>query len=342
MKLGVFSTAGDKQTRQLVKALNAAHAGSAIFFDLSLDDPERSTVDAARLEWNGVDLATLDIAFLHGFPYLDPVIPSGDLELDWSVWREDYIALQMKYTYLYSLFAELERRGVKVVNSPRMHLCAFMKPLLLEQLRAAGLNVAASMTTNSMDAAKEFCARTPKVVWRPCTGRAAYQLFLDKQREALISTKKPPVLLAELKEGPLVRGYLYDGKPVLFLQRYVPDNKAEETLEQFFEVPCADVRDQIALASRTLGFPWFQLTFIPIDGKAYIYDVDVDPLWESLPTAWQRQLTALLAGKLLGAEAAYEAPLSVPIGPDAVKQRPTIFLRRMLQILFEFEQSKYS
>jgi len=342
MKLGLFSLSSDKQSRQLVKALNAASPGSTIFFDLSLDDPERSAMDASRLEWNGVDLTTLDAAFLHGFSYLDPVIPSGDLDLDWSVWREDYIALQMKYTYLYSLFSELERRGVKVINSPQMHLRAFMKPLLLEQLRAAGLNIAATITTNGIDAAKAFCAKAPKVVWRPCTGRASYQLFLDKQREALISTKKPPVLLAELKEGPLVRGYFYDGKPVLFLERYVPDNKYEETLEQFFEVPCADLREQVALAAHTLGFPWLQMLFIPVDGKAFIYDVDTDPLWESLPTNWQHQLTALLAAKLLGQDAGYEAPLTVASGPDCVKQRPTIFLRRMLQILFEFEQSKYS
>lgn len=342
MKLGIFSLAGDKQIRQLVKALNAASPGSAIFFDLSLDDPERSAMDASRLEWNGVELTTLDAAFLHGFSYLDPVIPSGDLDLDWSVWREDYIALQMKYTYLYSLFSELERRGVKVINSPQMHLRGFMRPLLLEQLRAAGLNVAATVTTNAMDVAKDFCARTPKVIWRPATGRAAYQLFLDKQRESLISTKKPPVLLAELKEGPLVRGYFFDGKPVLFLQRYVPDNKGEETLEQFFEIGCADVREQLALATKTLGVPWVQILFVPAEGKAWIYDVDTDPLWESLPTAWQRHLTAILAGKLLGQDAGYEAPLTVPTGPDTVKQRPTIFLRRMLQILFEFEQSKYS
>ncbi|HYG77168.1 MAG TPA: hypothetical protein VEK08_19345 [Planctomycetota bacterium] len=339
MKIGIFSNAGDRQAQRLFDALETLSSGSAQMFDLALNPEDRTALDANRLIWNGVDLAKLDAAFVRGFSYQDPILPSGGIDIDWSVWREDYIAEQMKYTYLHSLFMEMARRGVKVVNSPEQHMQGFMRPLVLEQLRRAGVSVPQSVCTNIMDVAKDFCAKNAAVVWRPVTGRASIQLFRDKQREALISLKKPPVILAELKDGPLVRGYFFENKPLLLLERYVPAAQPEETLERFFEVPCPEVREQLALAARTLNIPWVQMLFTIVDGKAWIYDVDTDPLIEGLPIDFQTKLTSLLAQKLLGRNADFEAPLS---GLDeAVRQRPTMFLRRMLQILFEFEQSKY-
>jgi len=341
MRIGIFSHPGDKQAHQLSSALNAAVPGSAQFFDLSLYDVSRTALNADSLLWNGTDLTTLDAAYLRGFPYQDPIIPSGDIDLDFSVWREEYIAHQMKYTYLHSLFTEMERRGVKLYNSPRKNLQGYMRPALLERLRAAGCSVAPMVCTNSMDVAKEFCSKAPHVIWRPVTGRASVQLFMDRQRDTLISRKKPPVMLYELKDGPLVRGYFFNGKPILLLERYIPQALPEETLEQFFEVPCADVRAQLALAARTLNIPWVQILFTLVDGKAWIYDVDTDPLIEGLPTEFQKRLTQRLAEKLAGLNADYEAPLT-PADPAAIKQRPTVFLRRMLQILFDFEKSKYA
>ena len=85
MKLGLFANAGDAQTLQLGSALNSRSAGCATLFDLALEPPDRSSMSAAELTWNGVDLTGLDIAFLRGFGYCDPVIPSGSLDLDWGL-----------------------------------------------------------------------------------------------------------------------------------------------------------------------------------------------------------------------------------------------------------------
>ena len=337
MKIGLFSSSGDKQARRLQSALNSLSPGSVLFFDLDLDPPECSSMSAAEATWNGVDLAGLDAAFLRGFPYCDPVIPSGNLDVDWSLWRFEYIARQQKYTYLYSLFSEMERRGVKVVNPPSVLLGLFMKPFILEQLRRAGLNVPALACTNSMDAARQFCGSHKDVLWRPAAGRAAWQVFRDRQREALISLRKPPVMLAEAVEGPLCRGYLYNGEPLLFLKVSTPNRTWEERLELFIAADCGAAAPQLRRLAESIGALWLQVTFVLKDGQAWIYDLDPDPLFEDLPAPHGEQLLALLAERLLG-----RAPALVPApAVEEGKERPTIFLRRMLGVLFDFEQSKY-
>ena len=318
-------------------ALNALHPGSALLFDLALDESARSSMSALEATWDGVDLAGLKVAFLRGFSYCDPVIPSGDLDLDWGLWRFEYIALQQKYTYLYSLFSELQRRGVKLVNPPEAHLRLFMRPFVLERVRQAGLPVPALVCTNRMDVAREFCGRYPAVVWRPAAGRAAFQCFKDRQRDALLSLQKPPVLLAEGIDGLALRAYLYDGQPLLCLKRTVPDCSGEETLEMFGEYDCGEAAGDLRRLAELLQAPWLQVSFALKDGKAWIYDVDADPLIEDLPAVYGERLTALLAARLSGAA----APAMSAGAPAELRQRPTIFLRRMLRVLFEFEYSKY-
>jgi hypothetical protein len=329
MTIGLFSPAGDKQAQRLRSALNTLSPGSTQSLDLALAAPERSAMSATELTWNGVDLTTLELAFLRGFSYCDPVMPAGDLDVDWSLWRFDYIGQQQKYTYLYSFFCELERRGVKLLNSPDAHLRLFMRPFILEQLRQAGVNVPALTCTNRMDVAREFCGRHASVVWRPATGRAAYQLFQDRQREALVSLQKPPVLLAEVIAGPLIRAYLYDGQPLLCLKMGAPNPVGEETLERFVETDCGEACGDLRRVAETVRVPWLQVSF----------DLEADPVFEGLPTVHSEKLVTLLAARMLKRGAACP-PAPTASAPEP-KERPTLFLRRMLDILFEFEESKY-
>ncbi|MCY3021176.1 MAG: hypothetical protein NTW87_19350 [Planctomycetota bacterium] len=344
MQIGIFAFAGDEQACRLERALNAQSPGTAAFFDLSLGTAARATMGAGEAAWGGRDLTKLDIAFLHGFAYCDPVIPACGTGVDWSVWRFDYIAAQQKHTFLYSLFSELERRGVRVISPPAAHLQTFMKPLLLERLRRAGLNVPAAVCSNNMDAVREFCGRHANAVWRPATGRAAYQRFTDRQREALVSLQKPPIIVAEAVDGPVVRGYLLQGEPLLFLEKGAPDCTGEERLEGFWEVDYAALRPDLSRLAAEMNIPWLEVVFVAKDGKAWIYDVDADPLFEGLPTGHSEKLTALLAKSLLQVGQTFLSADAVAAPPaKAVEtQRPTLFLRRMLRILFEFEQSKYS
>ena len=349
MNVGVFAWQNNKQARQLHNILNAFIPGSAIQYDLALDQPDQCSMDAAGIEWNRLALSpavpslaeSQSIAFLHGFSYCDPVIPPCDsaTDVDWSLWRFDYIASQQKYSFLYSVFSELQRRGVKIVNAPDAQLSVFMKPFLLEQLRQAKFNVPSTLCTNNMGIAKEFCASAGRVFWRPATGRAAWQMFLKRQREALISNKKPPVLLAEGVEGPFMAGYYFEGKLLLLLERKSPCLVPEETLESFRIVDQKTAPPELARICGVLKIPWLQVLFVLKDGKAWIYDIDADPLFEGLPAVYSEILSARLAAALLNMDA---TAMKESLQSKETGQRPTLFLRRMLQILFEFEQSKYA
>jgi hypothetical protein len=70
--------------------------------------------------------------------------------------------------------------------------------------------------------------------------------------------------------------------------------------------------------------------------SSLIYDIDTDPIYHGLPEAYQQRIREGLAHRFLGQENALE---STP--PEQPQSRPTLFLRRMLRILFEFEYYKY-
>lgn len=110
-----------------------------------------------------------------------------------------------------------------------------------------------------------------------------------------------------------------------------------EKLEQFSHMECDEINDELrGLASKT-GIPWALVHFVLKEGRPCIYDVDVDPILNWLPAIYRKYLTEKLAHRLAGIKdkTTFAEKENLP------NERPTIFLRRMLQILFEFERSKY-
>jgi hypothetical protein len=279
----------------------------------------------------------LDVAYVHGFSYMNPVVPSPVREKDWSVWQADYLIEQQKFSFLYSLFTELERGGVKLINSPKVHLKNFAKPTFLQGLKRSGFLTPKLLCTNDMESVMKFCSQNDRTVWRPTSGRAAWQLFLEKQRQYLIKKNSPPILLAEAADGPLLRGYIFDGEALLILKNSVPDPNPPEKLEQFSHMECDEINDELrGLASKT-AITWALVHFVLKEGRPCIFDIDVDPILNWLPEFYRKYLTEKLAHRLAGIK--YKTILA---GEENLpNERPTIFLRRMLQILFEFERSKY-
>ena len=83
----------------------------------------------------------------------------------------------------------------------------------------------------------------------------------------------------------------------------------------------------------------FEVNFdVTADGKVIIFCVDYDPPLESLPPSVQAHLLEALSRRLLGFTAADGT--AQHLLPTRV-ERPVLFLRRMLQLQFEMEQSKY-
>lgn len=291
------------------------------------------------MSWNGVSILDLDVLFLGGFNYCDPVLPDSDPR-DYGVWRFDYLVTQQKYSFLYSLVSEFERRGKRVISPVSAHLATFMKPMMLERLRQADFAVPATITTNRKTDAEEFRQGKEAIVWRPATGKAMVQLFADKQLAALMQPERTAVILADVVPGPLLRGYVFDGKPWLLLQYKNPDYEMEETLEYFLDVSCPEVEADLQRLATELKAPWMQVSFVVNDGKPFIYDVDTDPSYADLPKVYEDALRDRIAASLTGNTENFKPTGS--IAPGDPHPRPTMFLRRMLDVLYDFEKSKYS
>jgi hypothetical protein len=336
--IGIFAHSSSRQAQNIFKRISALEMAQCDFFNLSLDDEDDISIFDSGIYWNRRDITDLDVAYVHGFMYMNPIIPDADQIHDWSVWQADYLIKQQKFSFLFSLFEELHRRGVGMVNPPRIHVQNFMKPFLLERLRNQGFNVPRSICSNHMPSIIDFCNQTEKAVWRPATHRALWQLFLDKQRISLVRPDSPPILVAECIEGQFIRGYIYDGVPLLFLKFSAPDLGPPERLESIWSVDCAEAEKVLQRLTIETGLRWAQVSFVFSDGVPWIYDMDPDPVLEWLPKSYQDILIGKLSYMMTGEK---DKAIDLPAMTQP-EERPTLFLRRMLRILFEFERVKYS
>lgn len=337
MKIGIFSQPGNDQATTLQAQIDSLAPSCARHYAMQAAPGPALAIDTSGVYWNGDNIAELDLAYIHGFAYSAPVIPPPLGDVDWSVWQVHYLIEQQRYSFLFSAFRELQRRGVRLVNPPDILLRSFMKLDMLERLRQGGLRVPRLVCTNDADTAQALSDELGQIVWRPATGRASWQLFLDKQRLNLMSPRKPPVLLAEIIDGPLIRAYLFRGEPMLLLQRRSPARLPLETLEAFQLVDYPELTEDFQRFFEQTGIEWAQLLCIYHEGRVCLYDVDVDPIISWLPETFRQRLTAELIARFLDQPCA-RIPQPVSDQPAA---RPTLFLRRMLGMLFDFEQIKY-
>lgn len=336
-RIGLFAPHTDAQAERLYAQIEALAPGACRRFALNLENGSpRVALSEAGVYWDGCDVAQLQCAYIHGFNYSNPILPDPLDDADWTLWQMDYLVKQQTISLIHSAFAEMQRRGVKLFNPPQCHVQNFMKPQLLEKIRQAGFNVPRLVVTNAADSAKTLADEINPLLWRPATGRAGWQLFGDRQRELLIAPDKPPVLLAEAVAGPLIRAYLFAGKPLFCLQYRVPAAQPLERLEVFQAIECPEVYGELQRLTETLALQWGLVLFVLKDGQPWIYDIDPDPLFKMLPELYQQQFAERLARGLLGEDLSGLAPLTQDPQP-----RPTLFLRRMLRVLFDIEALRH-
>lgn len=363
MKIALLAPLGDPETAQLAGAIESIAPDSLVRLSLFSPDFESILLDADRIYWNGHDFSLLDAIFLRGFAYWDPVIPDGEIDRDWSLWRCEYLALQQRYSAVVSLLEELARRGLRLINPPTVHLRLYAFPALLSELFRKGIAIPEFLCTNNPEEAFIFAkfsearalpdessseTSSLQTLWRPASGRGPIQLYGRKQHAALMGADKPPILLFRLYEGPLYRSYVAAGQSLLTLQWSYPSLEPPESLGYFWEVdpPSPAWLSQL---SEMLSIPWFHASYVvPEGGSPLLYDLDTDPHWEGIPRLLQDRLVTRLAAWLTN-RASSPSPLvmkeEAKEGGNEKKsppcERPTLFLRRMLRILFEFEASKY-
>jgi hypothetical protein len=328
MKIAVLAHATDACAAALAAELGCAR------LELSLPAGTAVEMSAAGVVWAGVPLHELDTLVVSGFDHEDPLVPRALPGADFSVWQIDYIVDQQRASFVASVLRELGRRGVRVVNSWESLQLALSKPRVLGELARAGCRVPAWLCTSDPEAAKTFCGSQERVLWRPASGRAKWQLFLDKQREALVGAGKPPVLLAAHPRENLRRAFVCAGEVLLAIECTVPVLDPLERMEEVWACDSAPVDGALVAAAQAALASWAQISYTLQDGTACIYDVDPDPRYAWLPGEFRAYLVARLARRLLG----QRAP-ALPVPPR--RERDSLFLRRMLVSLHDMEATKY-
>ncbi|MDP6271932.1 MAG: hypothetical protein QF398_16335, partial [Alphaproteobacteria bacterium] len=128
-----------------------------------------------HLTLGGIDLETLESVFVYGLAYQDPVLPAAADNLDWGLWQSRYVLEQQGFSHLYSLLSELAARGVAVFNPVEALIANYAKPALFGAAAKARLKVPDWLCGNDPEEARAFAERHDLVLWRPATGRAAWQ-----------------------------------------------------------------------------------------------------------------------------------------------------------------------
>ncbi len=338
MTIGLLGPAANQQLDRLDALLGRDASDSVLRLESAFDGIGRAALDDRGLSWNGQDLSTLTALYVHGFRYEDPVIPVDRSLQDWSLWQTGGVIDQQSYSFLYSCLARLEAQGVALVNGPSAHVTGFARGTWLARLHRAGQAVPATLVTNDDDAVGRFLARHTPVIWRPVTGPAAWQLFTERQRRHLVARDKPPVMLAQVIPGPILRLYVLDGQIVLATRQTHPHRGEVERLEAFETVDAsvATAWSGLSRAIRHLGLRFAQVLAVETDTSVVVYDVDVDPVVTDLPNTLTDYLLTCLATRLRGSGDLPQPP--VPGRHD----RPALLLRRMLAVQFDMEATKYA
>jgi hypothetical protein len=336
IKFGVFADPCPVASK-LLQNLNALVPESAHLFPISQLSLSLS-LDEKGLFWDGIDLTVLDAVWLQGFPYQNPIIPPAELKQDWSLWQFDHLIRQQTYSTLFSLIQELDRRGVKVINSMQVQILGFTKFSMLERLRHNGFLVPPMICSNHNESVDAFCQQHGDVVWRPVSGLSAWQRFTDKQQANLIGPQYPPIMLAKIIPGPLHNSYMLKGRCVLSLQHKAPDSTPPlEKLEQFWRVASTKAPNPEHLF-QTIGGHWLRVNYIISGGDTWVYDVDTDPVLTGLPDVFRNHLLNEVACEMTGSVNCLQNESDLSL----IQNRSNMFLSRMYRILFEMESSKYS
>lgn len=354
MKIGVFCQRDDTTALEVARVLNHLEPGCCTTYPLNAIPEQAITLTDSTLRWNDVELTSMDAAWIGAYPYRDPVVPFASGPTEWSRWQFDHLLEQQRYSAIESLFAELERRGVQVLNGRRFALAEFSKPEWLLRLGRAGCGIPRLLCSNDVGDVDAFCNRFQSVLWRPATGRAAWQRFTVKQKRHLVGTDKPPILLAEAVSDAFLLAWCLDGEAILCVAIEPPGTRPVESLgnpDDFGELLRFETLEILTVVDARQMSPalgrlydacgragWMAATLMQRDdGEFTAYDLDTDPDLSWLPMQLRNWLLSCLAYRLLGRN---RDPGKMPEGGLKL-QRPALFLRRMLQIQYDMEDSKY-
>ncbi len=333
----ILAPSGSVRALELYRLMDELAPGEVVLLDAGVGGRTPVVMDCGGVYWGGVPLHESRGVYVHGWTYENPVRPSvayGTGAVDYSLWQCRHVLDQQRWSFLYSALTRLAAWGVPVLSPPALHLEAFMRPVLLERLRRRGFSAPTLITTNDKERAEAFLEKWGRVVWRTVTGSCAWQRFTERQLRHLCKPDRPPVLLAHAVEGAALRAWMVGHQPVLILEADMPASRPVERFEVFRAIDY-EHKDSLVKLSADLSSEFVQIFFVAGESGPVVYDVNPDPCMDALPREYLSYLTGCLANHLLG------RPLDDLSPPSGSLQRPMPFLRRMLNMQFEIEGTKY-
>lgn len=334
MRVAVITQGSSRQAELIAGALERAQKGSAQIVDIN--SPLAFALSEKEVMAGGCSLADFNACYITGSFYENPVIPRSADGADYSLWQFRHVVDQQRWSANFSLLARMERKGFRLFNGVRGHYLAFNKYSHLTGLAARGINTPKLLLTNDGEAAKDFMAKNGEVLWRPSTGKAAWQVFRERQRAHLTGSAKAPFILADIEEGPLRHIFVAGNQVIACFEFRPPDDNGLERAEIFRQCePEPWVAAEAIAALRVSGLGWGMVLCVAAPGRGVVYDVDPDPYLPDMPRSYREGIANRLAAVMLGQK-------ELPAIDDESEERDSLFLRRMLRIGFEMQRSKYS
>lgn len=274
----------DKDSPQIEKLRDIVQTegAQALVFDIQLGGESGPLVSFApeRLSWSGVDFA--DIAAVHircRSLSTPPAVPALLNCASYLELRCQYLREQEYQSLTYSFLDQLVRREKLVINPfTSAYLDHDAKAQLYEKLRALGLAVPRTLTTNDPERALSFVTETGQAVAKPAIGIGSTRTVREADLERLHELRACPVLLQELIIGDTLRVHIVGDSVVLALKVISEDQVDSRTAVkgvEYFKLP-DDEEELLVKANRALGLHYAAWDILATGDGRYVY-LDCNP-----------------------------------------------------------------
>lgn len=338
-KIVIFYETNPQDARMLAIALADYTLSTTVF---RISDPLPATIAMDLLSWGEMDFSSVALICIFDWTESVPTIPAADPPGSWSCWRDDYVCLEQKHSFFRSFLAEAERRGIMVLNSGNKTFDIFQCPHLLHKLKSAKLPVTDFIVTNEAREVAEFLGGNTGL-WRACAGPSPWQYIDAAIAEAVVVGI--PKIVTYSYPGEWVLLFSIFGRTLAILAVNPPRTEYPERLEAFSFWTEDEESSQFcqAVAEITgLDFVGIHGTFTQ-DGFR-LFEIESSPLISHLPP----QISAILFSRLaqticekITGHPPQPYTAALPAENERTYPRATIFLRRMLQELFDVERRRY-
>lgn len=312
VRIALFANKDSEQIAEIATAV-AAEGAAPVVLDLRIGgSPTDSDRPALALStrtagWGGADFDDIRAIHVRGTtPRTLPTLPPVLNPATHADYRARFLVEQSFQAATYAFFEHQAARGALVVNRlTGAYVDHNSKSQFYEKLRAAGIGVPRSLSTNCPDAAARFFDKVGEAVIKPAIGVGSTRLVGPQDRDRLDELVRCPALFQERVVGPTLRIHVV-GDSVVGVLRIVNDEIDSRTATKAFEpaaLPAAEAA-MVVRANRLLGLHYAAWDGILAetgaeDGRLRLLDCNPGPYVMWLPEAFRRRVFTCLARYLV-------------------------------------------